>query len=352
MIVEVLESWLRKRWPDYYEPTRHMQGTYGLVFVLEAKKSNVSPQRVCVKTLNPAKLKPGGRDLKHLFEREMRLWLNIPFHYHVLPALGLEFAPAPRDLAGEFEVLPLVRMPFCEGNLSACVKGEIKMSLLERLIALAQICSGLRWLYEHGLQGHGDLKPDNILLSDLRARFVLPDGKGFPSKAHYWQARIADLGWADIWTQGGGTYHAWRPYLAPERFRNTVVPEASDIFAVGVIASELLSGKHPAGDVTEVLAKKWSARKWETWATSGPRDLEFQPASLRDLVYRALAPDPSARPSASNFQSALCDILQQEYGLNLASQLAVQDDQARKWGITSLELPRFSGQSAAFGCDL
>jgi len=333
MSVEVLESWLRKRWLDY-EPTRHMQGTYGLVFVLEAKKSNVFPQRFCVKTLNPEKLKPGGRDLKRLFEREMRLWLDIPHHYHVLPALGLEFASS-TDLAGEFEVLPLVRMPFCDASLSACLKGEINMSLVDRLITLAQICSGLRWLYEHGIQGHGDLKPDNILLSDLRARFVLPDGQGFPSKAHYWQARITDLGWADIWTQGGGTYHAWRPYLAPERFRNTVVPEASDIFAVGVIACELFSGRHPAGDVTEVLAKKWNAKKWEAWATSETRDLEFQPASLRDLIEKALDPDPSVRPSASTLLSAICDILQQEYGLDLASQISIQDDQARKWDTAS-----------------
>jgi|GEM_PF-4113298 len=83
MIVDVLEPWLRKRWPDY-KPTRCMQGMYGLVFVLEAKENNVSPQRFCVKTLNPEKLKPGGRDLKRLFEREVRLWLNIPFHYHPL----------------------------------------------------------------------------------------------------------------------------------------------------------------------------------------------------------------------------------------------------------------------------
>lgn len=333
-IVESIKSWLCKRWPAY-EPMRHIEGTYGLVFVVEAKESNVSPQRFCVKTLNPEKLKPGVHDLRRLFEREMRLWLNIPTHYHVLPALGLEFAPPPPNLASEFDVLPLVRMPFCDATLSVCVKDKIAMSPVDRLITLAQVCSGLQWLYKHGLQGHGDLKPDNILLSDLRPRFALPDGEGLPSKAHYWQARVADLGWADIWTQGGGSYHAWRPYLAPERFRNTVVPEASDIFAVGVIACELLSGKHPAGDVTEVLAKKWGVKKWEAWATSGPRNLEVRPLSLRDLFDRALAPDPSARPSASDLQSALCDILQQEHGLNLAPQLSVQDDQASEWDTTS-----------------
>jgi hypothetical protein len=79
MIVEALDSWLCRRWP-YYAPTTHIEGTYGLVFNLEAMDPNISPRKCCVKTVNPAKLKPGGRELKQLFQREMRLWLNIPFH--------------------------------------------------------------------------------------------------------------------------------------------------------------------------------------------------------------------------------------------------------------------------------
>lgn len=181
----------------------------------------------------------------------------------------------------------------------------------------------LQWLYKHGLQGHGDLKPDNILLSDLRTRFALPDEESFPSKTHYWQARVADLGRADIWTQGGGTYHAWRPYLAPEWFRNTVVPEASDIFALGIIACELLSGMHPGGDRTESLTKRWNAEKWEKWAESGPRVVNLQPATLRDVVLRCLAADPEYRPSANTLKTALCEILKHEYGMDLAPQLQV-----------------------------
>lgn len=332
MAVEILESCLRERWPTHPEPTRHLEGPYGLVFVLEASHQPVVPRKFCVKTLDPEKLQPGGRVPKRLFERAISPWRNVPFHCHVLTALGLEFLSPPAGLAGEFEALPLVRMPFCEGNLSACVRGEIAMSPVDRLIVLAQTCSGLRWLYEHGVQGHGDLKPGNILLSDLRARFALPDREGFPSKTHFWQARVADPGWADIWIECGGTSHAWRPYLAPERFDATAASEPSDIFAVGVVACELLCGQHPAGDATEILATEWDVAKWVEWATSGPRHLdELLPESLREVIDRALAPDPSHRPAASDLQSALCDILEQDYGLNLALQLAVQDRDARQW---------------------
>jgi serine/threonine protein kinase len=205
---------------------------------------------------------------------------------------------------------------------------------VDRLIALVQTCSGLEWLYEHGLEGHGDLKPANILLRDLRESFVLPE-QGFPSKLHPWQARVADLGWADIWCRGGGTYHAWRPYLAPERFRSIVVPEASDIYAVGVIACELLSGVHPAGDRTELLAKKWNQKKWEAWAASTNRVVNIEPTSLRDLILRCLRPDSSSRPRASDLKAALCVILENTYGLRVVSQLRLQDEQARALMLAS-----------------
>lgn len=334
-MIESLKSWLYNRWPDY-ETTRYIEGTYGLVFVLEPRVSYVDQRPFCIKTVNPRKIKPSGRDIRRLFEREIRIWLNIPPHYHVLQALGLEFASFPTEYA-DLEVWPLVRMPFCDADLSSCIDGKITLSQADSLIILAQVCSGLEWLYSHGIQGHGDLKPSNILLTDLRLLLDLDYEGGFPSRAHPWQAFITDLGWADIWSQGGGTYHAWRPYLAPERFRNTVVPEASDIFAVGIIACELLSKRHPAGDATKVLAKKWDAKKWETWATSGPRYLDFGPASIRDLFERALAPDPLDRPSASYLRSVLCDVLLQEYGLPVGLVLAHQDKLARAWDTASQE---------------
>lgn len=257
----------------------------------------------------------------------MRLWLNIPPHHHVLPALGLDLAPPPRELATQFEVLPLGRMPFCEGSLTAWVKDQAFVPPVDRLIALAQVCSGLQWLYAHGLQGHGDIKPDNILLRDLRHSFLQAE-TGVPSNLHPWQARVADLGWADIWCQGGGTYHAWRPYLAPERFRNVVVPKASDVY-LGVIACELLSGDHPGGEQTELLAKKWRPKKWEAWAASTYRVVKVEPPQLRELVLRCLSPDPPSRPRARDLQAALCDVLHSAHGLQVGRRLQAQEEDAR-----------------------
>lgn len=298
------------------------------MFILETTETNVSPRKFCAKTVNPAKFSRAGRDVRALFEREMRLWLSIPFHYNALTALGLDLPPPPKELESQFDTLPLVRMPFCDGSLTAWVKDQASVTTADRLIALAQSCSGLQWLYEHGLQGHGDLKPDNILFKDLREAFVLPE-TGFPSRAHPWQIRVADLGWADIWCQGGGTYHAWRPYLAPERFRNSVVPQASDIFALGVIACELLSGMHTAGGKTESLGKKWTQKKWEAWAASMDRVINVEPHQVGEVISRCLSPDPSKRPGLNELKAVLCDALEARYGLQVARQLQVQDEHAR-----------------------
>jgi serine/threonine protein kinase len=327
MILETLRSWICERFPRY-SCAKEIAGPYGLVLVMEATEANVSPRKFCVTTINPAKFSPGVRDLKALFHHEMRLWLNVPFHYCVLPALGLEFGPPPKEIANQFDVLPLVRMPFCEASLSTWVS-DLGVALpADRLIALAQVCSGLQWLYDHGIEGHGDLKPDNILIRDLRETFALGDG-GFPSTRHPWHARVADLGWADIWRQGRGTYHAWRPYLAPERFHNAVVPRASDMYALGVIACELLSGTHPAGEKTESLAKKWNQKKWKKWAGSATRELNIEPLQLRGLVFRCLDPEPSNRPNPADLRAALCEVLQTQYDLPIAQQLQAEDQQAR-----------------------
>lgn len=233
---------------DKHRVAWQIEGTYGLVFVLS---STVSDSKVCLKTINPAKRLEFSGDLDSLFRRELRLWLSLPAHPHVLPALGLEFKQLPQRLEGQRERTPLAWMPYCEADLSDWVK---KRDAVQRdmLIALAQVCSGLQWLYENGIQGHGDLKPANVLLQDLRKT------SSSPATTPYWRARVTDLGWTDIWRDGGGTKHAWRPYLAPERFENDFVPQSSDVYALGVIACELLTGVHPAGEQTCVLERKWN----------------------------------------------------------------------------------------------
>ena len=328
---ESIQNFLQQRFRRYFV-SGICDGTYGTVYILEESKDSsfsISPKKFCVKTINPEKIKLKGKsDLKSLFERELRIWLRLPNHLNVLPALGLEFVPAPDKFRFISENIPLVRMPYCDLTLSDWIKSYTKINEVDRLIAISQLCNGLLWLYSQGIQGHGDLKPDNIFVMDLRNKFQLSD-EGFPSKQHPWNIRVADLGWADIWRDLGGSEHAWRPYIAPERFEGTFVPIKSDIYAVGVIAVELMQGKHPAGEKTDKLSK-WKSNKMKKWAHNGERDLaDIENKELKPLFLQCLSSEPDERPQPQEVIDALSAILDKTSKLELKSLLELWSEVAQ-----------------------
>ncbi|MFK7739638.1 MAG: protein kinase [Planctomycetota bacterium] len=137
----------------------------------------------------------------------------------------------------------------------------------ESLRLAPQICEALRYAHMHGVV-HRDIKPENILV-DL-------DGN----------VRIADFGLARIvhgdqapemltrTTQVLGTPH----YMAPEQWRaGKDVDHRADIFSLGVVLYEMLTGKLPIGDFPSPSAQEGVS----------PR--------LDKVVRRALAQDPDNR---------------------------------------------------------
>jgi hypothetical protein len=107
----------------------------------------------------------------------------------------------------------------------------------EALRWVAQICEALQYAHEHGVV-HRDIKPENILI----------DGAG--------NAKVVDFGLAKLLVkkpgeatltgpqQSMGTWH----YMAPEQYeRPATVDHRADIFSLGVVFYELLTGKLPVG---------------------------------------------------------------------------------------------------------
>ncbi|MCU0864976.1 MAG: serine/threonine protein kinase [Planctomycetes bacterium] len=147
----------------------------------------------------------------------------------------------------------------------------------EALRLVPQICEALRYAHMHGVV-HRDVKPENILI-DL-------DGN----------VRMADFGLARMargdepaaaltrTSQILGTPH----YMAPEQWRSGQVDHRADIFSLGVVLYELLTGKLPIGDFTP------------------PSDREGVPPQLDSVVRRALAQDPEQRfQQVDDFEQAL-----------------------------------------------
>jgi len=112
-----VEDWLNRRWPEHYQVETLRPGTYGAVWVMSASGANIFPEKFALKTLNlNRKQERPDRDLdiKGLFERELRVWLDLPGHYNVVRALGLEFA---ENFSAGSRVLPFMRMAYCDASL-------------------------------------------------------------------------------------------------------------------------------------------------------------------------------------------------------------------------------------------
>ncbi len=137
----------------------------------------------------------------------------------------------------------------------------------------AQIADALAEAHRVGIV-HRDLKPQNVMLARHGAK-VLDFG-------------IAKRARDDSLTQTGAVIGT-AAYLAPEQLAGEAATERSDLYALGVVLHEMLTGQRPLPGTT---ASKIASR-----TTAGMRP---RPASSLDtLIARLLAPDPAQRPASA-----------------------------------------------------
>jgi serine/threonine protein kinase len=282
------------------------QGTYGVVFIVEQE---ALPRYVAYKTIQPTILEQIDENKLKNFIREMKQWFKVKGHPLILTPYFITFV----------RKLPLVCMPFCEMDLYTYLERHGKLSAIESLIIAAQILKGLMFSKSNGIEAHQDLKPKNILLEDLSKKFVDFPPKDMPFFRY--RVRIADFGNANAWRELGKP-HGSKPYMAPEQFMGKGDFSKADIFAVGVILYELLTGKHPIGERTGDLwpePKKGLPRKykheglWKKWATRVNKlikiDDDETSKEIESLIREMLLPDPNKRISLDETFQRIIDIL-------------------------------------------
>jgi serine/threonine protein kinase len=143
---------------------------------------------------------------------------------------------------------------------------------------------------------HRDLKPENVLLLD----------------GHWCLADFGISRYADATTAPDTRKYALSPlYAAPERWRNERATIATDIYSLGVIAYELLSGDLPFSG-TDIHDFR------EQHLHADPEHLAFVPAPLGALVEECLYKAAEARPSPSNVVARLARIAQTAPSAGLA----------------------------------
>lgn len=233
--------------PERYLPLRHLaNGGMAAVWVVQ---DTLLDREVAVKILAPQFA--ADDDARTRFTREARAAGRLSGHPHVVTVYD----------AGEHEGQAFLVMALYPGGT---VADRLREGLPARDVTL-------RWLREaaDGLDAahaagvvHRDVKPANLLL-DERDRVAVGD------------FGIATAAWASSVTTTGlvvGTM----AYLAPEQRSGQAATAASDRYALGVVAHELLTGRRPADSGID----------------------EALPHEARTLLQRAMALDPSERPTS------------------------------------------------------
>jgi eukaryotic-like serine/threonine-protein kinase len=205
-------------------------------------------------------------DIRRRFEREVRTSskLNHP-NIVVVYDGGLE------------QDVPYLAMEFIEGpTLAAELTRRGRLPTDEALAMMEGIADGLAYAHDRGVV-HRDLKPANILLA----------GGRHPKIADFGVARLMSSQTAATTTPVGTP-----SYMAPEQIEGKPVDARCDVFALAILAYELLTGRQPfAGEgLTAVLFQIMNVDP------EPPSHVDPNlPKALDEVLARALAKDPTKR---------------------------------------------------------
>jgi serine/threonine-protein kinase len=184
-------------------------------------------------------------------------------------------------------------MEFVPGeDLRTLLKREGKLGT-ERMVALMSgIAGGVDSAHKLGIF-HRDLKPENILL---------PQSGSGPKVVDFGVAKLtaAAPGSETGHITSSGTIVGTPAYMAPEQLRGDAVDGRADVFSLGVMAYEMLTGKLPYGGGSFFdIGMKQAAGETKV-------DTEDLPAGLAEIIRRAIAYERDARPaSPGDFATAL-----------------------------------------------
>jgi len=229
-------------------------------------------RRVVVKMLAPELAQ--GLSVER-FAREIRLAAALQ-HPHVVPVL---------TAGSTTDGLPYYTMPFVEGESlrARLLAGAVPFG--EAVGILRDVARALEYAHAHGVV-HRDIKPENVLLAG-RTAAVADFGI---AKAVSAARTLAPGGTLTSVGQSLGT----PAYMAPEQGAGDVTDHRADLYAWGVMAYELLAGRHPFAD------KGSAAQLIAAHIAEAPKPLSDAkpgaPPPIAALVMRCLAKDPEARP--------------------------------------------------------
>jgi predicted Ser/Thr protein kinase len=160
------------------------------------------------------------------FQREARALARLQ-HPHIVGVYEV----------GEREGLHFLLMEYVDGVNLRQLMNTNSVSPSEALAIVPQICDALHYAHSQGVV-HRDIKPENVLL----------DRGGKVKVADFGLAKLAARGPGDMTLTGTGQVMGTLHYMAPEQYKTpNDVDHRADIFSLGVVFYEMLTGELPVG---------------------------------------------------------------------------------------------------------
>ena len=209
------------------------------------------------------------------FLREIKLAAGLQ-HPHILPVFD----------SGEAAGSLWYAMPFVEGDsLRDRLAREGELPVADAVGVLREIAGGLAYAHRHGIV-HRDIKPENVLLSE-----------GGALVADFGVAKALRAAAEGSGATATGLAIGTPTYMAPEQaLGNPSVDHRADLYALGVVAYEMLTGQPPfAGRPPQALLAAHATETPEPVIKRRPS----VPPALATLVTRLLEKHPADRPQSA-----------------------------------------------------
>ncbi|MEM7532181.1 MAG: tetratricopeptide repeat protein [Chloroflexota bacterium] len=254
------QLWINSR---YQLKEKLGQGGMGVVY---HARDGLTGETVALKQVTKLSQQPNAspvseEDLRLALAHEFQLLAGLR-HPHIISVLDYGFGSAGEQ--------PFFTMRYLADGQPLLLAGE-NQSIDQKLRLIEQLLQALAYLHRRGVL-HRDLKPDNVLVQHDTVR-VLDFGLAIARDTHH--------------TTSAGTFL----YMAPELFEGIAYSERSDLFAVGVLMTQLLTDKHPFAPVNYAFLDR---------VLDAEPDLDGMETWLQPFVQRLLAKNPDYRFENAN----------------------------------------------------
>lgn len=250
-------------------------GGAGIVYKAENVRLG---KTVAIKMIKDAAL--SGSDVEARFLQEARATSHLS-HPNIVSIY---------EFGTSVEGRPFLVMEWIEGiSLATFIKQSAPLDLETSFGIFEQVCDAMTHAHKRGIL-HRDLKPSNIMLTKNA------DGA--------WQTHIIDFGIAKVTEQNdtpkltrNGDIFGTPLYMSPEQAEGKQVDHRSDIYSLGCMMFEALTGKPPySGETTVALLMKHQSA--EIPSINDDTTKTAFPESVDSLIRSMLAKEPKERPDS------------------------------------------------------